>query len=71
MDKATDPSRTSLSTHRDQERQMALHPTMRRARGPGDSTETVVAHVTLEEDPAHRVVAVVASGPSQHMIAPF
>lgn len=70
MDRATDPSRTSRSTHPVQERPTASHPTMRRARGPGGSTETVVAHVMLEEDLVHRVVAVVALGPSQHMIAP-
>lgn len=71
VDKATDRSRTSHSTRRDQEHRMALHPTMRRARGPGDSTETMVGHVMEEEDPARRVVAVVAALPSsQHTIAP-
>lgn len=72
VDRATDPSRTSHSTRRGREHQMALRPTTHRARDPEGSTETMVGRVMLEEDPAHHADAVVvASGPSQHTIAPF
>jgi hypothetical protein len=72
VDRATDPSRTSRSMRQDQEHRTALHPTTRRARGPGDSTETMVAHAMLVEDLARRVVAVVvALCLSQHTTAPF
>jgi len=69
--KAIGPSRTSHSTHLDREHQTALRLTVRRARarGPDDSTETMVAHVTQEGVQAHRVVADADSGPSQHTTA--
>jgi hypothetical protein len=72
-DRATDPSRTSHSTHLDREHQMALRLTVHkaRARGPEGSTETTVALVTQAEVQAHRVVAAAASDPSQHTTALF
>ena len=72
VDRATEPSRASHSTHLDQEPRTASHLTVptARARGPEDSTGTTVAHATLEEVQAHRAAVAVASGPSPHTIAP-